>query len=383
MTTSNNYNLIRQSETQHPRLAIWSWHNQDGMYADYSNNAKSPRYGTFNPFQSEHDYLYIGLEEKFDFAIFYMSDTGSQLVRVEWEYFIGDEWVQFIGSHDYDFYGTGAEQFDRLYNWRQVLLSNDGTYSPNSPHLDNPPDNIIRYWIRCKPIGLDRDSLPVIEHITVRSYAEYATTRDVARILQLKNDFSYSTTPTKDVVEDYIRNAQSRIDYITRKSWRPNIVYDEFHEFNRSGFQLVKNYPTLIIKLEIWDGQKWDIKIQGRGREYFLVPEHGMVYFSRFFILPARIQSYGAALWGWGFGEFANPVRVTYVYGNNIYYNEREGGMVNDITKKLAALDVLHNYDYTILLPSGTDKIALERKSDLWRAEVDDVMESLRSWETF
>ena len=192
--------------------------------------------------------------------------------------------------------------------------------------------------------------MPVIRHITIRSYAEYATSTDVSRILQLRNDFSYDTTPSKETVEDYIHNAESQIDYITKKSWRPNIVYEEKHEFNRSGFQLVKNFATQVLKLEIWNGANWEEKRQGREQEFFMVPDFNMVYFSRFFILPARIQSYGAALWGWGHGEFAQPVRVTYVYGNNIYYNSREGGIVNDVAKKLSAIDVIQNHDYTVLI---------------------------------
>lgn len=381
-----NYNTPIRFEPQHPRLAVWSWDSAAGQYQNYSNHARSEQYGTFNPFKTDNDYLYIGLEEKFDLAIFYM-ETGGTLDRVEWEYYIGDGWEQFIGTHNYEFSSTGVERFDRLYNWRQVLIEEPMT-NPNldshEPHNATPPDNIIRFWVRCKPVNLDTAApLPLVKHITIRSYAEYATATDVSRILQLRNDFSYNTTPSKETVEDYIHNAESYVDYITKKSWRPSIVYDEHHEFNRSGFQLVKNFPTQVLKLEIWNGADWEVKEQGRNKEYFLADDYGMIYFSRFFILPARIQSYGAALWGWGHGEFAHPVRVTYIYGNNIYYNEREGGLVNDITKKLAAIDVLQNHDYTILFPSGTDKIAMERKSDLWRAEVDEKLESLRSWEVF
>ena len=371
-------------EPQHHRLAVWSWNDTNGEYHDYSRNSKSELYGKFYPFRSDEDYLYIGLEEKFDLAIFYL-ETGGELDRIEWEYYIGTEWLDFIGMHNYDFSETGVERFDRLHNWQPLLLVNGDGTNPDAPHPQDPPDHISRFWIRCKPINLSsiESEWPEIGHITIRSYAEYATSTDVSRILQLKSDFTNETTPTKETVEDYIHNAESQIDYITKKSWRPNIVYEEKHEFNRSGFQLVKNFATEILKLEIWNGADWEVKRQGREQEFFMVPDFNMVYFSRFFILPARIQSYGAALWGWGHGEFAQPVRVTYIHGNNIYYNSREGGIINDICKKMAAIDVLQNHDYTVLFPSGVDRISMERKTDLWRAEIEDRTESLRSWEVF
>lgn len=364
----------------HQRAAIWVFDNSAGAYIDNSIEARSPTGTAFSIFADTADFLYIGLENRFDLAIFFLAANGSIGLRT-WQYYDGNSWNTFVPGTEYDFSGDGAERFDRLINWNAFL------FTATSPHAATPPDNITRYWIRCQVASVT--TAPTVNRVVLREYAAYATADDVANILQLGYKFASDTIPTKHVVEDYIHNAQSQIDFLTRKSWRPNIAYDEEHEFNRSGFQTIKNYPTNILELRIWNGAEFELKTgpgilnNDRTNDYFLVQNTGMVHFSRFFILPARIQSYGAALWGWGFGEFSHPIRITYIHGSNIYDNEREGGTVNDLAKKMAALDVLHNTDYTLIPASGTDKIDLDRKSDLWRSEMEDKIESLKSWEIF
>ncbi len=355
-------------------MAVWSFIASSSTYTDHSIEARSSSGTSFTILNNANDFLYIGLEDRFDMAIFFLASNGSVGART-WEYYDGDSWNTFTPGLEYDFASSSAERFDRLINWRKLLFSN------TVPQAAAPPDQIIRYWIRVSVASVA--TAPTVDQIIVRSYASYATADDVSNIMQLGYEFSDETTPSRHTVENYIRNAQSQIDYMTRKSWRPNIIIDEEHEFNRAGFHLVKNYPTDVLEVSIWDGSQYEVKDQGRDQEYFLVPETGMVIFSRFFILPARIQAYGAALWGWGFGEFSSPVRVSYIYGSNIWDNEREGGIVNDLAKKMAAIDVFTSHDYSLIAVSGSDKVSLERKIDIWRAEQEDKLESLRSWEVF
>ena len=352
----------------HQRLAVWTF--SAGAYQDRSIEARSSGGNVFTIFSTSADFLYIGLEERFDMAIFLLSTNGAIGTRT-WQYYDGDTWNTFSPTIEYDFTSNGAEKFERLNNWRELL------FTSTNPHTATPPDNITRYWIRCSVASVT--TAPIVNQIIIREYATYASATDVAKILQLGYDFSSDTTPTRNTVEDYIHNAQSKIDYETGKSWRPNIAIDEEHDYIRPGFALVNNYPTQLLRLQIWNGSTYDIKTEGRGNDYFLVPDVGMVYYSRFFNLPARIQAYsGGAPWG----EFSFSVRVSYIYGNSIY-NEREGGIVNDVAKKLAALDVLHNHDYTLIIPSGADRISLERKSDLWRVEIEENIGRLAAWEIF
>ena len=358
---------IGRTSPQHQRFSVWIWDNSEQAYIDRSREAVRPKQGFF-VFEDEDDYLYIGLETKFDMAVFMLKNGGS-MEDIIWEYYDGDSWNPFYSGLAYEFRESGAERFDRLNNWRQLIIQDD-----------NPPNLYLNYWLRAKAEGINFS--PKIERIIIRGYAEYATPKDVSDILQISQPFTHETTPSISTVEDYIHNAQSQIDYLTRKSWRINFVEFEDHQYIRSGFQLVKKYPIELLSLDIWNGAQYERKSIGRNQEFFLVPETGMVYFSRFFILPARIQAYGGSLWGWGYGEFTNPVRVKYLYGNTIF-DPREGGIVNDITKKLAAIDVLQSSDYEVLFPSGTDKIEMSRKSDLWRAETEDKIEKLQSFEVF
>ena len=360
---------IGRTSPQHRRFSVWIWDNSESEFIDRSKAAMSTKYSTFPVFEDVGDYLYIGLENKFDMAVFILQ-SGSA-TDIEWEYYDGDSWDFFQPGLDYDFNESGAERFDRLNNWRQFLIED---YSP--------PNLYLNYWIRAKKTT-STDSSPMVDRIILRGYTEYATSKDVSDILQIGNVFTSETTPSISTVEDYIHNAQSHIDFLTRKSWRINFVEFEDHQYIRSGFQLVKKYPIELLSLEIWNGADYERKNIGRNQEFFLVPETGMVYFSRFFILPARIQAYGGSLWGWGYGEFTNPVRVRYIYGSDIYTSEREGGLVNDICKKIAAIDVLRNHDYTILVPSGTEHVTYDRKIDQWQVDVDSKLELLQSFEVF
>ena len=374
---------IGRFSPQHQRIAVWQWDDSEGNIINNSRAASSPRGDSFTIFNEVNDYLYLGMEDRFDMVAFLLSDI-TYLTDIEWEYWDGGpDWCEFTAGIGFLFNDSGAERFDRLNNWQKKLLTSH-IVGDNEIDFTSSPDMVLRYWVRAKAIKANEDAVgPSINRIVFRQYAEYATVEDVANILQIKNNFNNNSIPSYNTIEDYIHNAQSQIEYMTRKSWRLHISYEENHDFNRHGFHLVKNYPIEVINVSIWDGAGYETKLQGRQGEFFLVPDTGMVYFARYFLLPARIQAYVGAAWGWGLGEFTFPVQISYFYGSNIYDNEREGGMVNDIAKKLAAIDVIQNYDATVLTVSGADNISLERKSDLWRAEIEQKLESLSSFEIF
>ena len=108
-----------------------------------------------------------------------------------------------------------------------------------------------------------------------------------------------------------------------------------------------------------------------------------MIQFSRYFLLPARFTSYNAPVWRWGGGEFTMPVKVSYMYGKDIATDSREGGIVFDMARKLAAIDVARDSDFGNLAVSGMDRVQLPQKIDGWSQEVEDRLDSLRAFETF
>ena len=222
----------------------------------------------------------------------------------------------------------------------------------------------------------------------MRPYAAYTTSKQVFELLQLKNvtnttDFTTSTVPTKDTVEVFINEAQAYIDMNTRKSWRPTYIHDEAHEFNLNGFKLDRPDSYKILSLKIWNGASWDTKTQGRKNDYFLVPDTGMVHFSRYFLLPARFTSYNAPVWRCGGGEFTQPIKVTYLAGRDINTDYRQGGIIQDIAKKMAAIDIMRTSDFGNIAVSGMDRVSMSEKINAWQEEIEDRLDFLTAFEVF
>ena len=169
----------------------------------------------------------------------------------------------------------------------------------------------------------------------------------------------------------------------SRKSWRPNYIANEYQQFNLNGMKLDKPDPYKILSLKIWNGGSWDTKTQGRTGDYFLVPDTGMVQFSRFFLLPARFTSMNSSMGAWGGGEFTMPIKITYLAGRDIQADVRQGGIVTDIAKKLAAIDVMRNSDFGGAVVSGMDRVSTESRLSAWAEETADNIDSLKAFEVF
>ena len=359
--------------------------NFDGSstYTDVTLEAQTPAGTPFTLFNTASHYLYLGHDERFDLAVFDV-DTAGDLGALTWQYYNGSAWTTFIpGSGrvqldpDDDFGGMysfdedGAEMFphNTVKNWGKVAVNSES-----------------KYWIRVTAASVA--TATTIKRIQMRPLAAYATTKDVFELLQLGpilsgTDFTDSTTPSKSTVEAFIEEAQSWIDFKTRKSWRPTYIANEYHEFNLNGMHLDHADPYKVLKLEIWNGANWDTKRQGRKLDYFLVPDTGLVHFSRYFLLPARFQSYNAPVWRWGGGEFTMPVKVTYLTGRDIAMDTRGGGIAHDAAKKMAAINVMRSADFGNLVVTGMDRVQIGERTQAWEAEIEDAMDSLWSFEIF
>jgi len=364
----------------------------NSSFVDITREMQSPAGTAIAILAGTSHFLYLGYENRFDMATFDVSSTGG-FGTLKWEFTIaGSGWTEFQPMSgamktdpddddrhkQYDFTKDGAELFP------VHLMSTWVTATVNSV--------ADKYWVRLSsPTTVS--SSATIYRIQMRPLAAYCSTQDVFELLQLKNvwstsgttvtDFNSTTIPSKETVETYIEAAQAMIDYRTRKSWRPNYVIDEYHDFNINGFKLLKYHPYNIISLDIWNGANWESKSTGRKNDYLVVPEYGMIHFSRFFLLPARFASYNAPVWRWGGGEFNVPVRVSYLAGHDVRTDIREGGLVFDIARKQAGIDVLRSSDFGQVAVSGMDRVMMAQKIDGWTAEVDERVDSLRGWEVF
>ena len=352
-------------------------------YTDVTLEAQSPAGTSFSILGASSHYLYLGHDSKFDMAIFDV-DTAGSLGALTWQYYNGSAWTEFVpasGRYEIDPDDDEGGQYDFSEDGVEIfpanLLSDWATDAINSE---------TKYWVRVSTASVT--TAPTIKRIQMRPYAAYCTTKDVYNLMQLNNvlsgtDFTSSTVPSKSTVEQYIMEAQSYIDMQTRKSWRPNYETEEYHQFNLNGFKLDRPDAYKILDVKIWNGANWDSKRQGRTKDYFLVKDTNMIHFSRYFLLPARFTSYNAPVWRWGGGEFTMPVKVSYLYGRDIQTDVRQGGMVQDITKMIAATEVAKNADFGGLVVSGMDRMDISARINSWQTNIDDTIDSLRAFEVF
>ena len=365
---------------------IFNWDGvgtSSGDYTDVTLEAQSPAGTSFTLLNSSAHYIYLGHASKFDMAIFDV-DTAGSLGALTWQYYNGPAWTEFIpatGRYELDLDANEGGQYDFSKDGAEIfppnILSDWATLTVNSANL---------YWVRVTAASVA--TAPTFKRIQMRPYSAYCTTKDVYELMQLKNvlsgtDFTSSTVPAQATVEQYIMEAQSHIDMQSRKSWRPNYVANEYHGFNLNGFHLDKPDPYKILALQIWNGQSWDTKTQGRTNDYFLVPDTGMIQFSRYFLLPARFTSYNAPVWRWGGGEFTMPVKVTYLHGRDIQTDVRQGGVVQDMAKKLAAIDIARSADFGGLVVSGMDNYDISSRIPSWTSEIESNLDGMRAFEVF
>ena len=205
----------------------------------------------------------------------------------------------------------------------------------------------------------------------------YTTVEKVASLLQVP-DFGPDAKPTKTEVETLIERAESKIDKELRKSWKTNSVTGELQDFNINGIKLyhfpIKESPAPAVY--VWDGGSWSQKTKGRDHDYIINYDYGLLYWTRFFLLPARI-SYLPPGYRWGAGEFKFAVKIDYSWGFDFSIHP-QAGVIEDVATKIAAIDIITNMDMTSLTVSGTDKISLDRKIEIWNEQISDAIEELR-----
>lgn len=349
--------------------AVWKYSagTPSGTYTDYTNNVRVNSDITFLGLTT--DYFYIGFPRRFT-GIYVDLSTNGSYSGLTYEFYDGTQWVSLSLIDTYTFSESKYLRWVMPDQWQKYRLSSE------EPHVGiTPPDSTERYWVRVNA-ATSVTTAAVISKIRVIPYSMYTTPTKVFQMLQFKKDFDHSTTPSDLTVEDIIRRAEDRIDYLTTKSWRANVIDSELVSYNRYGlFPRYKNFIK-IYSIKLWNGSGWTTMTEGRNNDYFIDYDRGMIYFTRLFLLPA---SYGISgrYFHYGFGEFAYSCQLNYIYGRDIE-KDSQFFLVEDVATKIAALDILKHHDYSTMVVSGTDKFDLPSKVRFLEEEVEKKIEDLK-----
>ena len=360
-----------------PFSSIYLWDSSAGAYVNLEF-ASSDLPGTALALMEQAtDRLYMGLDRTFDGIWFDLTVGGVGYTDpADWEIWDGTAWSNLPISINYDFTADGIIRFAIPSSWTTRLL-NGVEGSDTNLGADDIASGVSKYWVRVTSAAVPTTVATMRRTFPFPSYA-YTTPVDVNAWLQLRTAFSTTTSPTLVEVENVIRKIEGRVEGYSTLAWKPKYRENEFYEYNRWGFTL-KRYPVLqLFELSIWNGSAFEILVEGREQDYFVDEPTGIVSFSRLINLPfaySRSRS-------WGFGEFRRAIRVSYIWGKDIDFDDR-AFMVRDLTTKLVAADLLSNYDFTQLIPQGTDRFALEQKINYWREEGTERLEELRPLRTW
>lgn len=348
--------------------AVWDYDLAITTFYDRTEEAKSSGGTAFNFLATGHLY-YLGLESKVEGAIFDLASAGVNILGLTYNYWNGTSFIPVSSILNYDFTADGMEKIVVPADWASSTLALAGT----------EPDQRTRYYLNLYVTSTTTP--PTINQIKAISYNTYTTPERINAFTQMNTDFSTSTVPTEAEILQMINRAESYIDYRVRSSWKPNYVAEEYQEFNIGGIRL-NNYPIQqILSISVWNGGDWDEMTEGRENDYFFVPETGMLYFTRYFMLPARFSTVNP--WGrWGLGEFTKAVKVKYIWGRD-FFQDRKAGMVEDICTRLVAAEVVESLRSNYRAATNIDAVSLESRVRDWREKAEKDLDEMQGIEIY
>ena len=336
---------------------IWSF-QAPATYTDLTDNTLTNT--DFNFISGATDVFYFGLDSRFT-GIYCDLTTNGSYTGLSYEYYDGDAWRKLALIDNYSF------NISKYVRWVMPSSWVKDTFIEDPASLLPSTDVVERYWVRIKCTAVA--TIAVINKIRAIPYVEYSSPSKVFQLLQFKKDFTYNSTPLENAVEDFIRRAEDRIDYLTYKSWKFNVRINELIGYNRYGIFPRRRDILKMYSVSLWNGNIFDQLVEGRNNDYFVDYERGMIYFTRMFLLPAAYGMVGRYFL-FGMGEFAYAVQLDYAYGRDSETSP-EFHIVENIATKMAAVDVLRHHDYSSMIVSGTDKVSLDSKIQLLEADID------------
>ncbi len=210
--------------------------------------------------------------------------------------------------------------------------------------------------------------------------ADYCTSAQVFGFLQLGTtsgytgltDFSVSTVPTKTQVEEWIVEAEDKINRRTLNSWKSKTITKEYHTIKvptrfyegTKIFMQNRNITTFASgtdKIEVWNGSEWEdylvSRTEGRNNDYWVNEVDGILW----------LRTYPRIL------RRDNDVRLTYRFGE-----PSVPGDIKTACIRLTAITAIQSDDKSLLIPEGSQNIPLFEKTKIWKREAAEIIQDNR-----
>lgn len=109
----------------------------------------------------------------------------------------------------------------------------------------------------------------------------YTTIQKVSAMLN-GIEITSQTTPSTEVVQEWISEVESEIDLITNKSWGAK-SFIEYLDFNGGDVLKLSKKPIITLTLSYLKGSTWTTLQEGYDKDYLLYHNDGEVLFNRGF----------------------------------------------------------------------------------------------------
>jgi hypothetical protein len=327
------------------------------------------------------DVLYVGHREWLSGLFFVLESDVSPSTRTSYtvECYLVDEWAEVLPERFFENQQVGYI-WDIAWNWQGTGVLYWGDVPPgHSPNQSSssfpvpgqsPPSSYHGYWYRIAISDLSGAGVSV-QDVYVVLYNTYTSVHEVSRFLGLPG-FHELTVPHIDAIRRTIRAQEDWLDNYCRRTWRFRSRFAETADFNPYGIKPRFQPLYLVTRLGLWNGTAFEILEYGRGKQYFLDKDRGMIYFT----LPSfRLRYYSFLLSRY----LRQPASIVfdYVYGEDFDVSpQRED--VRFIINRLVGHELVVNNDETGIFTSGLEVLTKREKAEAWLTSATERADTLR-----
>lgn len=209
----------------------------------------------------------------------------------------------------------------------------------------------------------------------------YTTPEAVARQLRLTSSdgsnliFTEDSDPSRSLVIDYIRQAETRMDREAKNSWRENEIVDELHDIPipLAGVPLRDVVVNLMYsKIRPWDADKGDdLKIYQGGEWVSYTEMTQSVQGDTWWIDYTVGQLHFNNFWPWFFSG-TNKVKISYRWGD--VKDEVQADIQEACTKMVAIRLLQSEFNKIMLYNRSSNPINWERVTAEWEKDIKEIL---------